>query len=165
LSRNICTAEKLTKSPKKIARNAPLEQCKDAQARHQPAQHDARCQPPHDIPAHRAALVVSADAGNRGEHDGGHGGGNRHLDGEIRCHLLVTQDVGHERHQQHATADAQQTCEKTGAQAKNSEFNNQKGFEHHAKESGCGVHRICARCFCADGRERKVSASAAGPAS
>ena len=36
--------------------------------------HDARCDAPHQVPAHRAALVVRARAGDRGEQDGRHRG-------------------------------------------------------------------------------------------
>ena len=80
--------------------------------------------------------MVGAHAGDGGEHDGGHGGGNGHLDGEIGGYLLVAQDVGQEGHQQHATTNAEQARQKTCAQTEDSEFNNQKGVEHHAKDSG-----------------------------
>jgi hypothetical protein len=41
------------------------------------------------------------------------------------------EDQGDEWHQQHATADAEQARQKTGAQTQQGQFCDQKGFKNH----------------------------------
>jgi hypothetical protein len=112
---------------------AALEHREDAQAGHGRAEHDAGRQALDDVPAHGAALVVRAHAGDAGEDDGGHRGGDRHLDGEIGCDATAREDEGDEGHHQHSAADAEQASEETGADAEKRQFGDQQGFEGHGE--------------------------------
>jgi len=88
-------------------------------------------------------------AGDAGKNDGGHGGGDGHLDRQIGADAASAQQIGQKRHHDHAAANAQQARQKACAQAKNSQFGQQQRFDDHVFW----------------GMEKKVSASATGPAS
>ena len=72
------------KSAKRQRQPRPLEQREDARASQQAAEHDARRQAAHQIPAHGATPVVRAQARQRGEEDRRHRGGDGHLHGHAR---------------------------------------------------------------------------------
>ncbi len=106
-----------------------FEQGEHTQAGQRCAEHDARRQQLDDVPAHRAALVVGTHTGQRGEDDGGHGGGDGHLDREVGRHAPPTQDDGEKGHHDHAPANAQQAGQKTGAQAESGQLDDQQRFK------------------------------------
>ena len=113
------------KHGKKNGQRGALQNGENAHAGKSAAQHNARGQSAHDVPAHSAALVMGAHTGNRCKHDGGHGRGNRHLDRQIGTNTLPRHDEGHEGTDQHAPADAQQARKKARYQAQGGQFNNQ----------------------------------------
>jgi hypothetical protein len=70
--------------------------------------------------------VVRAHAGQRGERDGRHGGGDGHLDGQIGVDLLAPQKIGQHGHEQHAAAYAQQAGEEPCDQTEGAQLEDQE---------------------------------------
>jgi hypothetical protein len=93
-------------------------------------QRNARRQRLDDVPAHRTALVVRAQAGQAGECNHGHAGGDGDFDARVRSHAALGQDHGHKGRNQHAPADAQQTGHESGAKPQGCEFSNQLRLKH-----------------------------------
>jgi len=113
---------KAHKQAKENRQRGAFEQGENAHTGHGTAQHNAGRQALDQIPTNRAALVVGAHAGDGGEDDGGHAGGNGHFDGQISIHAFVGQENGEKGHHDHAAANAQQTCQKTHANAQRGKF-------------------------------------------
>jgi len=138
------------KSRKKQGQVSAFGESKNAHAADQAADHNAWGQALDQIPAHGFFLMVGTHTGDAGEDDGGHGCGDRHLDGQVGADPTRTQQVSQERHHDHAAANAQQARQKARAQAQNGQFGQQQRFDDHG---GSGEEK------------NKVSASATGPAS
>ena len=125
-----------------------LEHREHARAGQCATQRNARRQRLDDVPAHRAALVVRAQAGQAGEGDHGHAGGNGHFDARVGSHAALGQDHGHKGRNHHAPTDAQQTGHESGAQAQGREFSNQlrlkHGMAYGVGGEGCGAGKVSA---------------------
>ena len=80
-----------------------------------PAQQDAGHQHPDHRPQHGTGLVVSPQAGQRGEHDGGQRRGQGHLHDQVGRHAPGRKDHRQERHHHHAAAHAEQAGHEAGA--------------------------------------------------
>ena len=83
------------------------------------AEQDAGRDMAHDLPVHRAVLVVFAHAGHGREYDGRHGGAEREMHRVFGGEVLRIEHQQQHGHQHQSAADAEQSGQKSGNRAGN----------------------------------------------